>query len=489
MGRLRELNIKNDFQKRLVDDITIIPSIIPKGWKLENGELKFSKSQEDLDNKEGENDDARTMKIIQKVANNIDDQFKVTFDVPSNHKDGRVPILDVKVAINKDNRVDYVFYKKPMASDKVVLRSSAMSYRQKITTLTQEVFRRLHNTSDKIHENVKIVILNQFMETLVKSGYNEAERLTILRGGINTFEKLKKKEADGERPFYRSVEFKKNQNVNNVKRKKSSSWFKRDKQKYATVMFVEATEGDKLLKMLKETEDKFRIDDNIRIKLVSKTGPKLVQMFHKKDPFKMDCGESDCVPCTQSIKFQEDPPNCRKNNVAYMAQCRNCESKGSRRIYYGETSRNLYLRSKEHYSDVSSKKEKSWIFKHIKKEHNSELDKVEFKWKVIGAFKKPLTRQITEAVKIRNNDGLQNLNTKHEFNAQRINKIVIEESKPKPKFYCCVCGHISESEAQKEKHEIKFHRIPKCEICNTNCYGEWALQDHVKNMHNTHEQK
>ena len=211
-----------------------------------------------------------------------------------------------------------------------------------------------------------------------------------------------------------------------MNKKKSSNWFNKDSQRYATVMFVEATEGDKLLKMLKETEDRFRIDDNIRIKLVSKTGPKLIQMFHKKDPFKVTCGESDCVPCVQSVKFQEDPPNCRKNNIAYMAQCKKCESIGNKRIYYEETCRNLYLRSKEHYADVTTKKERSWIYKHIQKEHNGNMDLVEFKWKVIGSFRKPLTRQITEAVKIRNDEGPQNLNTKHEFNAQRKIKLSLK---------------------------------------------------------------
>ena len=157
--KMRDIGIDNDFQKRLVDDITLIPSVIPRGWKIENEELLFSKKQKLIDDHRNEYDDVRTMKIIQNIANNIDEQFKITFDVPSNHEDGRVPILDVKVSMNKENKVDYIFYKKPMASDKVVLKSYAMSNKQKITTLTQEVFRRLHNTSGEMDENVKIVML------------------------------------------------------------------------------------------------------------------------------------------------------------------------------------------------------------------------------------------------------------------------------------------------------------------------------------------
>ena len=46
----------------------------------------------------------------------------------------------------------------------------------------------------------------------------------------------------------------------------------------------------------------------------------------------------------------------------------NCDKQGKKRVYYGETSRNPYIRSKEHYADVIKKKESSWIYKHIKKE-------------------------------------------------------------------------------------------------------------------------
>ena len=104
-----------------------------------------------------------------------------------------------------------------------------------------------------------------------------------------------------------------------------------------------------------------------------------------------------------------------------------------------------------------------------------------FKWTVLGSFRKPLTRQITEAVKIRGNQGQQNLNSKNEFNAQKVQKIVIERSKPK--YDCSVCGRLFESEREKEQHEVKFHRVLVCEICKETVYGERALQEHINNIH------
>ena len=97
----------------MVDDITLLPSIIKPGTRYENNELvvKDDAVSEDMDIP----GDIRTMKIIQKVANDIDGNIKVTFDVPSYHDDGYVPILDVKVKINVENKIEYKFYKKTIS--------------------------------------------------------------------------------------------------------------------------------------------------------------------------------------------------------------------------------------------------------------------------------------------------------------------------------------------------------------------------------------
>ena len=63
---------------------------------------------------------------------------------------------------------------------------------------------------------LKSDVLNMQIEgiRLQVSGYNEADRFRILKGGFRTFEKLKEKEKKGERPFFRPASFEK------IKRKK-----------------------------------------------------------------------------------------------------------------------------------------------------------------------------------------------------------------------------------------------------------------------------
>ena len=120
--------------------------------------------------------DKRTMLLIQKIANSIDPQIQFTFDVPSNYSDNMVPILDVKAGINEDNEIDYIFYQKPMQNRLVVPKQSAMPLQQKMTILTQECFRRLHNKRETIVD-----------EDLKTSGYSEQERQKITHSVPNAF--------------------------------------------------------------------------------------------------------------------------------------------------------------------------------------------------------------------------------------------------------------------------------------------------------------
>ena len=145
------------------------------------------------------------------------------------------------------------------------------------------------------------------MEDLKISGYGEKERQNILIGGINTYSNIREKEIKGERPFYRPHNFRRVEREHS-KRIKIYSWFRRDKN-VISVMFVEATPGDKLLKMLRETEHDNKISDDCRIKFVSKAGIKLKHLLVNRDPFENNC---DCKPCESASEIGQVFPKCKK---------------------------------------------------------------------------------------------------------------------------------------------------------------------------------
>ena len=140
-------------------------------------------------------------------------------------------------------------------------------------------------------------ILNEFMQDLFSSGYNENDRKLILEGGFNTYKKLKQLELKGLWPFYRPNSFQKHKRKQS-KLSKINSWYKqKENNVYKTVMFVEATPGDQLLKLIKKVEEKYMIGENQRIKFVTKNGPKLCHLLERKDPFLKNCESGVCRPC------------------------------------------------------------------------------------------------------------------------------------------------------------------------------------------------
>ena len=178
--------------------------------------------------------------------------IQMTFDVPSLHNDKKVPMLDTKVWIDEEDKIYHQFFEKPTKSKMVISKESAMPLSKKIDILSNEVFRRLHNTSHDIEWENKVPILEKFMIELKLSGYSENDRAEILKSGVRRYEELKEKEARGIRPFYSKRNFE-DMKRHEEKRTKKTNWFNLKNNNYSTVFFVPPTPNSLLLKMLRNT--------------------------------------------------------------------------------------------------------------------------------------------------------------------------------------------------------------------------------------------
>ena len=62
--------------------------------------------------------DRRTFEVIKEIGDSLEDMIQLTADVPSNYSNGRVPILDMEVWIEKDeegvSQLRWSFYEKKM---------------------------------------------------------------------------------------------------------------------------------------------------------------------------------------------------------------------------------------------------------------------------------------------------------------------------------------------------------------------------------------
>ena len=143
-----------------------------------------------------------------------------------------------------------------------------------------------------------------------------------------------------------------------------------------------------------------------RFRIIEKGGPTIERSLMKPNPIgKEGCEKSDCIVCNQVGGGKL----CHKGNVCYTMDCK---VNGCDAGYDGETHRNAYTRGLEHMKKYQRGDESSFILKHQVEKHNSQP--ANFGMRVVGSFKDPLSRQVTEAVMIKNHQGTL-LNSKAEF--------------------------------------------------------------------------
>ena len=207
----------------------------------------------------------------------------------------------------------------------------------------------------------------------------------------------------------------------------------------------------------------------------------MINQFKRKDPFKSKCSRDNCAPCKSIDTTKTKTSDCRSNNIVYGAQCIECEEEGKTRVYIGETSRNLYMRSCEHYSAFKSKAETSFMLRHIRKEHENNAENVKFKWKVLKKFQRPLQRQLYESQKISSKSRNMILNSKLEFNSVNTKKLFMQ----KQHFQCKGCSaKFEEKKLEFRSHSSDFHEEIQCKFCNYTSIGKIDLKYH--NLHKHH---
>ena len=190
-----------------------------------------------------------------------------------------------------------------------------------------------------------------------------------------------------------------------------------------TVMFVVHTPGDTLAKSLQKAEDKFvEKKPGGKVKMVSRGGSALQDILCDKNPWKkMGCGRQDCFICGSG-----NPGGCQKEGSVYSITCQECKSRGILASYWGEASRSGYLRGLDHQSLLKRKDDSSPLWKHSAEHHNGREDVV-YSMKVERSYaESPLNRQIDESTSIARSRAQIPMNSRSEWNSQRIPRIVLQ---------------------------------------------------------------
>ena len=123
------------------------------------------------------------------------------------------------------------------------------------------------------------------------------------------------------------------------------------------------------------------------------------------------------------------------------------------------------------------------MLKHIQSEHrNIKSNECDFKWQVMSKFRKPMQRQISEAINIENSNASELLNLKNEYFRNNIRGIDLY----KKQIICKYCSLELESLEEIKSHIEYVHQRYECQKCDYKAYGSRDLQNHTQN---THDQK
>ena len=110
------------------------------------------------------------------------------------------------------------------------------------------------------------------------------------------------------------------------------------------------------------------------------------------------------------------------------------------------------------------------MYKHIQKEHNGNIDVADFQWKVLGSFKKPMLRQLSEAIEIDNTEDEECLNLKSEYFSHKIKRLeIIQEAK---QIKCNYCSQAQIGFESLKQHIEDFHKRFECQTCDHKTFGK-----------------
>ena len=348
-----------------------------------------------------------TAEIMASIANSINPSIQVTLDYPENHPDGRMPVLDLKIWVNKEGRyprVSHTFYKKPIASPYTILKRSAVSESVKRSTIFQETLRRLQHISEDCPWSETVRHLSDFSNCLRISGYDNKTRFQTIRGAIMRHNEMRKKVEMGE---IVSVNRTKDEIIR-TKREKggltASSWYL--KGETDKVITCQPTPGGILKSKLNKVMNPPGAER--RILITEDGGQPAVSYLKKTDPFfTQTCryGDENCIveqtkDCgTMGIIYELTCNTCTEP-IAGLDVCKESRTPGgqTRPNYVGMTSTSAHCRMSGHLTGQRSKSTNNPLWRHDRDCHGGDSQK--YTMRILSREKSLLPLSILESLYI-----------------------------------------------------------------------------------------
>ena len=144
-----------------------MPPLKP-GWRWMEGALKFSTKWEREDQELSSLEITR--RVILGTLNMVEDFLSFTTETEEDFTDKWLPTLDMKLRVSGSNMVLHSFYEKPTNSNVTIQRRTAMGEDSKIQILSNDLVRRLKNSSEELGNGAKVEIVDNYTQKLTVRG-------------------------------------------------------------------------------------------------------------------------------------------------------------------------------------------------------------------------------------------------------------------------------------------------------------------------------
>ena len=411
----QDLNLDLVMYERYVDDSNQVVTTPPQGARYDVISKKVV--IDDNHNDTLLNDEERTAKLYTDIANDIVHGITMEFDVPSRNSDNKMPILDMKVWMNEEKYLLFQHYEKPTASRNILHAQSAQSVSCRNSVHTQEILRRILNTSPLLDWSSCVApVLTDYMLRMMRSGYPEKYRLDTLNRALRIYDHMVEQDSNGTRPLYRQKDWNR---VDKLKKKtrKKHEWSTRGG--FIAPIFVAPTLNSELANSLRAIAGS-EAEAGVHFRIIETGDISVKSILQRSNPMEIaGCVNDDCLPCKPG---RGEGGHCCSYGVNYEMEWQLCPDE-QREKYIGETSRNLYSRSTEHLKTYRSGDQSSFILKHQNSKHNGAAPM--FKAKVTAQTRDCLSRQVREAVLIRRSQ-VPVLNGKSEWHQPALFRVQME---------------------------------------------------------------
>ena len=138
-----------------------------------DGHLCHTKEWELEDKTSGITAAGRTARGLVAMMNTIFPFLNFTIELGEHFADGKLPSLDTNVWVKDNLTILFEFFSKTMASNLMVQADSALSNEVKLASLSEEVTRRLRNTSLEVDLDRRLEILEDACMKMKTSGHSD----------------------------------------------------------------------------------------------------------------------------------------------------------------------------------------------------------------------------------------------------------------------------------------------------------------------------